>query len=91
MLCKDLGRLLTALPIYVEGVFGSDAIVGDVSSGAGHGDNVLLDITIFIRVNGRASEQLRKDVRDLEMLIYNPEKHNDFVLSRVCIGYDFYE
>ena len=94
MLCEDLGRLLTALPIYVNGVFGDDAIVGKIVSGADCDecdDDVLLCIKIFIRVNGKERRELSKDIRMLEELIYNPSKHGDYMLSRVYIGYDFYE
>lgn len=88
MLCEDLGRLLVALPRYVNGVFGDDAIVGEIKKGY---DGKLLDIRIFIRMNGKSYDMIDDDIGLLEELIYNPCKHNDYLLSQIYIGYDFYE
>lgn len=96
MLCDELGRLLTALPIYVNGVFGDDAIVGHITSDKKKQeypdwDEILLYITILIRTYGRPCEDVKKDIEMLESLIYNPEKHSDYMLCHVYIGYEFYE
>lgn len=92
MLCEELGRLLSALPIYVKGVFDDDAIVGNIKNSSKNASiDFLLCITIMINVRNIESKELEKKLSILESLIYNPAKHSDYVLSQVYIGYDFYE
>lgn len=88
MLCDDLGRLLSALPIYVNGIFGDDAIVGKLES---DDDEFLLKVTIMIRTYYMTLDEFKKKLEALEELIYNPSKHNDYLLSKVYIRYEFYD
>ena len=65
MLCEELGRLLTALPIYVNGIFGDDAIVGKITNRMDYeeaSDDILLCITIMIRTYERDFDDVMKDV-----------------------------
>jgi len=94
MLCEELGRLLTALPIYVNGIFGDDAIVGKITNRMDYeeaSDDILLCITIMIRTYERDFDDVMKDIEMLESLIYNPTKHSDYMLCKVYIVYEFYD
>lgn len=86
-LCKDLGNLLITIDEAIVTLFGDNALVTHVvPSPRYEKEQIILDITIEIlksRYDDEEQYKFRYDM--LKELIYNPNMHSIFILSKVNI------
>lgn len=84
---KDLGLLLITIDNAVVTVFQDDAFITHVvPSPSYHDDGTLLDITVSIRADKFAKDNLEQRLEIFDNLIYNPVFHSDHILSKVNIA-----